>query len=241
MNLPYKRVLLKISGEALACIENREIGYCIAQNILEKVANDVKSVYEMGIQIAIVIGGGNIYRGIKGTNSHGIDRCASDYMGMLATIINGVALHSAIEKSGVPARLMSALPIPSVCEQFTFHKASHHMKKDRVLVFAGGTGNPYFTTDTAATLRAAEMKCDLLLKATKVKGVFCSDPNLNPNAQFFKNLTYTQVSEKKLAVMDSTAITFAAENSIPIAVFSIFEENGFKKVMDNACDFTLIN
>lgn len=238
----YKRVLLKLSGEALASPDPHQEGANgISHAMLQKLATDVASVRSIGIDVCLVIGGGNIYRGINGIERHGIDRCAGDYMGMLATVINGIALQNALTHAGVHSRLMSAIPMATVCEPFIRHRAEHHLKKGRVVVFAAGTGNPYFTTDTAAALRAAEMNCDLILKATMVKGVFCSDPKKNCNAIFLPRLTFDQVKEKRLKVMDATAIALAQENKTPIAVFSIYEADGFKKVLQDETEFTLIS
>lgn len=238
----YKRVLLKLSGEALASPEpHAEGAYGISHAMLEKLASDVAAVRKSGVEVCLVIGGGNIYRGIHGMEKHGIDRCAADSMGMLATVINGVALQNALSHARLDARLMSAIPMPSVCEPFIRHRAERHLQKGRVVVFAAGTGNPYFTTDTAATLRAAEMNCDLILKATMVKGIFCSDPKKNAQAVFIPKLTFKEAKEKQLKVMDATAIALAQENKTPIAVFSIYEPDGFRKVLSNETDFTLIS
>jgi len=238
----YNRVLLKLSGEALASPDPHQDGaYGISHEILRKLAIDVASVLAFGTQICLVIGGGNIYRGIHGMEKHGIDRAAADSMGMLATVINGIALKNALEHANIPVRLMSAIPMHTVCEPFTSHRAEYHLQKGRVVIFTGGTGNPYFTTDTAAALRAAEMRCNLMLKATKVKGVFCSDPKKNSNATFLPRLTYNEVREKQLNVMDATAIALAQENHIPIAVFSIYESDGFRKVVQGEGEFTLIS
>lgn len=240
MTPPYKRVLLKISGEALAGPDKSKDN--ISQEMLTKVTHSIKAVYEMGVRIAIVVGGGNIYRGISGMISNTIiDRSSSDYMGMLSTVINGIALENAIKAVQMPVRLMSSIPMPTVCEPFSFNRAERHLINNRVVIFTGGTGNPYFTTDTAAALRAAEMKCDLLLKATKVRGVFCSDPQKNSNAEFLPRLSYKEVKDRNLTIMDRTAITFTEENNIPIAVFSIYDDNGFANVISGKGDFTLIS
>ncbi len=238
----YKRVLLKLSGEALASPDPiQKDAYGVSHDMLQKLATDIAAVRELNIDICLVIGGGNIYRGITGMCEHGIDRCAADSMGMLATVINGIALQNALTNHGVPSRLMSAIPMPTICEPYIRHKAERHLKKGRVVVFAAGTGNPYFTTDTAAVLRASEMHCDLILKATKVKGVYCSDPKHNSEAMFLPRLSFQEVKHRHLKVMDSTAIALAQENKIPIAVFSIYEENGFKKVLQQNTEFTLIS
>lgn len=238
----YKRVLLKLSGEALASPNPyQDNAYGISHDMLKKLAADIASVHAIGIQICLVIGGGNIYRGIQGLEKHGIDRSAADSMGMLATVINGVALKNALERADIPVRLMSSIPMHTVCEPYASHLAEHHLKKGRVVIFTAGTGNPFFTTDTAAALRAAEMKCDLILKATMVKGVFCSDPKKNADAVFLDRLTFTAVQEKQLKVMDTAAIALAQENNTPIAVFSIYEPDGFRKVLQGQIDFTLIH
>ena len=238
----YKRVLLKLSGEALASPDpTQNDAYGISHAMLQKLASDIAAVRALNIDVCLVVGGGNIYRGINGIAHHGIDRCAADSMGMLATVINGIAMQNALTNAGVQARLMSAIPMPTVCEPYIRHKAERHLKKGRVVVFAAGTGNPYFTTDTAAVLRASEMHCDLILKATKVKGVFCSDPKHNNEAEFLPKLTYQEVKHRHLKIMDSTAIALSQENKLPIAVFSIYEEDGFKKVLQQTTEFTLIS
>ena len=240
--IEYKRVLLKLSGEALASKDpNQNDAYGISHAMLQKLAADVLAVRELNIDVCLVIGGGNIYRGIDGMAQHGIDRCAADSMGMLATVINGIALQNVLTHVGVQSRLMSAIPMPTICEPYIRHKAERHLKKGRVVVFAAGTGNPYFTTDTAAVLRASEMHCDLILKATKVKGVYCSDPKQNRDAEFLPRLSYQEVKHRQLKVMDGTAVALAQENKIPIAVFSIYEEDGFKKVLQQTTEFTLIS
>jgi uridylate kinase len=236
----YKRVLLKISGEALAGLNPAGKATGIDQDMLMKVASDIKNVIEAGIEVCLVVGGGNIYRGVSGSQSHGIDRATSDYMGMLATVINSMALQSAIEQLGLQSRVMTAIPMHAMGELYIRRRAIRHMEKGRVVIFAAGTGNPYFTTDTAAALRALEMDCDLLLKATKVDGVYDCDPHLHDHACFYETLTYQQVLEKQLAVMDATAIALIRENRLPIAVFSIFEENNFFKAVHGQGKFTLI-
>jgi uridylate kinase len=237
----YKRVLLKISGEALASVDpegDRNLG--IDQKMLEKIAQDIKTVYDHGVEICLVVGGGNIYRGVYGMARHGMDRTTSDQMGMLATVINGMALQHAIESEGMTCRLMSAIPMPTLAESYVRRQAIRHMEKKRVVLFVAGTGTPYFTTDTAAALRASEMNCDLLLKATKVKGVYAKDPVHHKDAEFLPRLTYDEVLAKKLKVMDTAAITLTQENQIPIAVFSIYEQGGFAKVISGQGHFSLI-
>ena len=238
----YKRVLLKLSGEALASPEpSQNDAHGISHLMLQKLTSDILAVRELNIEVCLVVGGGNIYRGVNGMAQHGIHRCAGDSMGMLATVINGIAMQSALENAGIDSRLMSAIPMPTICEPYVFHKAKNHLKKSKVVIFVAGTGNPYFTTDTAAVLRASEMQCDLILKATKVKGVYCSDPKQNPEAKFLQQLTYLEVKQRNLKIMDATAIALAQENHIPIAVFSIYEDDGFKKVLQHSTEFTLIS
>lgn len=238
----FKRVLLKLSGEALASLTpDNSANVGISQEMLERIAHDIKNVYDLGVQICIVVGGGNIFRGVHGMATHDLNRTTSDHMGMLATIINGLALHNAIEAEGVPCRLMTAVPMETIAELYVRLRAIRHMEKGRVIIFAGGTGNPYFTTDTAATLRASEMGCDLLLKATKVDGVYTNDPVKNPDAEFIPNLSYQDVLINKLGVMDATAITLAQENHLPLRIFSIYTENGFKDAISNTGRFTKIS
>ena len=238
----YQRVLLKLSGEALASPDPlQDDSHGISHSMLQKLVADIIAVRNLNIDICLVVGGGNIYRGVSGMSQHNIDRSTADSMGMLATIINGIALKSALTNADVPTRLMSAIPMPTVCEPYSGYCADEHLKNGNVVIFAGGTGNPYFTTDTAAVLRASEMQCDLILKATKVKGVYSSDPKLDTDAKFFPHLTYQEVKLRQLKVMDATAIALAQENQIPIAVFSIYEEDGFKKTLQRTMEFTLIS
>lgn len=241
--LDYSRVLLKLSGEALASPNPLEgdDGHGISNEMLQKLVSDIIAVKQLGIDVCLVIGGGNIYRGVSGMAKHNIDRCTADSMGMLATVINGIALQNSLNNAGIPTTLMSAIPMPTVCEPYASYRANDYLKEGRVVIFAGGTGNPYFTTDTAAVLRGSEMQCDLILKATKVKGVYCSDPKTNSDAKFLPHLTYHEVKLRHLKVMDATAIALAQENQIPIAVFSIYEDNGFKKVLQKSTEFTLIS
>ncbi len=232
--IAFKRVLLKLSGEALANINPDMMNnFGISKDMLEKIALDIKEVHNFGVQIAIVVGGGNIFRGTHGITHHDLDRTTSDHMGMLATAINALALHSAIEAEGVPCRIMSAIPIETVAESYVRQRAIRHLKKGRVLVFAAGTGNPYFTTDSAAALRASELNCDLLLKATKVDGIYTHDPKTNPAAEFLSNLSYDDILTSGINVMDTTAIALAKENHIPLRVFSIYREKGFADVLQN--------
>lgn len=235
---PYRRVLLKISGQALAGSEAGAQG--ISQDMLEKMAAEIQQVLKLGIEICVVVGGGNIYRGIQGVKTHGIDRATSDYMGMMATIINALALQNALEQADIQCRVTCAFPIEAIGETYIRRRALNHLENGRVVIFAGGTGNPFFTTDTAAALRASEMGCDLLLKATKVNGVYSADPTQDKSAQFHPTLTYDDILTRNLGVMDATAIALARENLIPIAIFSMYEEGGFAKVVKGEGNFTLI-
>jgi len=232
----YQRVLLKISGEAL--MGNNAYG--IDSDTVARIAGDVREVHATGKQIALVVGGGNIFRGISGV-SHGLDRATADYMGMLATVMNALALQAALERLSVPTRVQSALPITSVAEPYIRRRAQRHMERGRVVIFAAGTGSPFFTTDTAAALRASEMGCELLLKGTKVDGVYDADPRIDDRAKRYEILTYAQVLTDELAVMDATAIALARENQIPIMVFSILEPGGFHKVLRGEARSTLVH
>lgn len=235
----HKRVLLKISGEALAGRTPSQ-NQGIDQVMLHKVATDVRHVVESGIEVCLVIGGGNIYRGLSGSKAHGIDRTTSDHMGMLATVINALALQNAIEHENVPCRMMSAIPMQAIGEVYIRRRAIRHMEKGRVVIFAAGSGNPFFTTDTAAALRALEMGCDLLLKATKVDGVYDKDPIQYPDAVHYDRLSYSDLLSQKLEVMDATAVALVREHNLPLAVFSIYEENSFINVLNGIAKHTLI-
>ncbi len=238
----HRRVLLKISGQALAgtLAGSDSDSQGISQEMLEKMASEIAQVRDLGTQVCIVVGGGNIYRGVAGAKTHGIDRATSDYMGMMATIINALALQNALEQANIPCRVMCAFPIEAIGETYIRRRAIHHLEKDRVVIFAGGTGNPFFTTDTAAALRASEMGCDLLLKATKVDGVYSADPLKDHTAEFHPILSYDDILTRNLGVMDATAIALARENLIPIAIFSIYEQGCFAKVIRGKGNFTLI-
>jgi uridylate kinase len=231
----YKRVLLKVSGEAL--MGKREFG--LDNETVSAIARDVQDVVARGVQVSLVIGGGNIFRGIAGAAA-GMDRAQADYMGMLATVMNALAMQSALEKLGVPTRVQSAIPMHSVCEPYIRRRAEHHMEKGIVVIFAAGTGNPFFTTDTAAALRAAEMKCDALLKGTQVDGVYSADPRKDKNATRFEELTYLEVLSKDLSVMDAAAISLSRENKLPILVFNIHAPGAFAAVMRGEGIFTRI-
>ena len=233
--MKFKRILLKVSGEALIGDKN----YGIDPLQLEQYSNEIKEIKRKGVEIAIVIGGGNIFRGIDAEKS-GIERVQGDYRGMLATLINCMALQSQLEKIGCDTRLMSGVNIDQVCEPFIRRRAIRHIEKNRIVIFAAGTGNPFFTTDTAASLRASEMKCDFLLKATKVDGIYDSDPFKNSKAKKFDELSYDDVIRKNLKVMDITAITLAKENKIPIVVFSILQKDSLIEIINGNGSFTTI-
>jgi uridylate kinase len=231
----YRRVLLKLSGEALM----GDQGYGIDPATIERIAEEVKSVHALGVQVAMVVGGGNIFRGVAGAAA-GMERATGDYMGMLATIINSLALQSALERLGVQTRVQSAIPMQTVCEPYIRRRAIRHMEKGRAVIFAAGTGNPFFTTDTAAALRASETDCEALLKATKVDGVYSADPKKDKSAQRYDRLTYLEVLSRDLQVMDAAAISLARENRIPILVFSIYDKGGFADVVSGKGRFTIV-
>jgi uridylate kinase len=233
--LLYKRLLLKLSGEALVGAN----GYGIDMSVVMRLARDVKAGMEAGAEMALVVGGGNIFRGLAGA-AQGMDRASADYMGMLATVMNSLALHNAFEQLEVPARVMSAIPMPTICEAFTRAKALHHLESRRVVIFAAGTGNPYFTTDTTAALRALEVECNALAKATQVDGVYAEDPRLNPRAERFDKLTYDEVLSRNLKVMDGAAIALARDNDLPVIVFSIREEGNVLRVLRGQARATTI-
>ncbi len=231
----YKRVLLKVSGEALMGARD----YGLDNGTVRAIADDVRGVVEMGVQVSLVIGGGNIFRGIAGAAS-GMDRAQADGMGMLATVMNALAMQSALERAGVVTRVQSAISMASLCEPFIRRRAIRHMEKGRVVIFAAGTGNPFFTTDTAAALRAAEMGCNALLKGTQVDGVYSADPRSNPKAERYETLTYLDMLARDLAVMDAAAISLARENKLPIIVFNIHEPGAFTAVMRGEGRFTTV-
>lgn len=223
----YKRILLKLSGEALMGEQN----YGIDVKVAEALAQEIKTVHDLGVEIAIVVGGGNIFRGVS-ESAGNMDRAAADYIGMLATIMNAVLLQDALEKIGVFTRAMSALDIPQLAEPFIRRRAERHLEKGRVVIFAAGTGNPFFTTDSAAALRAAEMKVDVIFKATKVNGVYDSDPMKNADAKRFDKITYQEVLEKQLKVMDASAISLCMDNDLPIFVFNMRESGNIVKAVN---------
>ena len=226
MTVKYQRILLKLSGEVFGGVQK----YGIDPQVLDVIAEEIKTIKRHKIDVAIVAGGGNIFRGIAGS-AKGMDRATGDYMGMLATVINGLALQDVLEKNGVSTRLMSSIPIVELSEPFIRRRAMRHMQKGRVVILAAGTGNPYFTTDTAAALRAAELDANVILKATKVDGVYDKDPMRYPNAKKFKQLTYMDVLNKGLKVMDTTAASLCMDNNIPIVVFDVTKHGNIEKVI----------
>ncbi len=222
----YKRILLKLSGEALM----GDQGFGISPDMIKFVADEIRSIYDLGVQVAIVVGGGNIFRGIA-ASSYGMDRTSADHMGMLATVINSIALQDALEKKGIQTRVQSAISMHEVAEPYILRRAVRHLDKGRVVIFGAGTGNPYFTTDTAAVLRAQEIHAEIFLKATKVNGIYDSDPVKNPNAKFIKETTYMHVLEKQLHIMDMTAISLAMDNKLPLSVFKLTDKGNMRKVV----------
>jgi len=227
MSLKYRRVLLKLSGEVLL---NRETGQSIDPAVLGRMARSISAIVAGGASVAVVLGGGNIFRGLSGEQS-GVDRTSGDYMGMLATVINALALQNALEAQGIPARVQTAIPMQPVAEPFIRRKAMSHLEKQRVVIFGAGTGNPYFSTDTAAALRANEIGADLLLKATKVDGIYTADPNKDPKAQRYRRLTYQDALTQSLKVMDAAAFALCMENSVPIVVFDFFADQCLERVV----------
>jgi len=221
----YQRVLLKLSGEAL--MGDQTFG--ISQEMLTYVAGEIQSIYEMGVELAVVVGGGNIFRGVA-ASSYGMERTSADHMGMLATIMNSLALQDALEKSGIQTRVQTAISMHEVAEPYIRRRAARHLERGRIVIFAAGTGNPYFTTDTAAVLRAQEIHAEILFKATKVDGLYDADPVDNPDAKRFDDITYMEVIEKQLRVMDMTAISLAMDNHLPVVVFNLKEEGNIKRV-----------
>jgi uridylate kinase len=226
MPLKYKRILLKLSGEALMGKQN----YGIDADRLSQYAEEIKDAIEQGAQVAVVIGGGNIFRGMNGTQS-GIDRAQGDYMGMLATVINGMALQSALENVGMYTRLLSAIKMEQICEPYIRRRAIRHLEKGRVVIFGAGTGNPYFTTDTAASLRAIEVQADVILKGTRVDGIYTADPEKDPNATRFDTISFREVYNKNLSVMDMTAFTLCEENNLPIIVFDMNKKGNLHNLL----------
>lgn len=231
----YDRILLKISGEAL--MGDRAFG--LDPVTVSRVAEEVKRVHDLGVEICLVIGGGNIFRGLSGS-AQGMERASADYMGMLATIMNALGMQSAFEALGVHTRVISAIPMDQICEPYIRRRAVRHLEKKRICIFAAGTGNPYFTTDTAATLRAMEMNCGAIYKGTQVDGVYDSDPKLNPDAKHYPRVTYDEVLSRNLKVMDASAIALARDNDLPIIVFSLNHEGGFRAVLSGTGKFTIV-
>jgi uridylate kinase len=234
-SLAYKRILLKISGEALAGSQE----YGISNEVLGFIAAEVQDVHALGVQIAMVVGGGNIFRGVDGS-ARGLDRASADYMGMLATVINGLALQAALEKTGVDTRVQTAIEMREVAEPYIRRRALRHLQKGRVVIFVGGTGNPYFTTDTAAALRAMEIGADVVFKATNVDGVYSADPKTDPAAVKFDELTYIEVLSRRLKVMDSTAISLCMDNGFPIVVFNLHEQGRLRQLVQGERVGTLV-
>ena len=235
--LKYHRILLKLSGEVLA---NREEGLCIDPARLDFMAKRVKKVRALGCEVGIVLGGGNIFRGLSGSR-RGVNRVVGDSMGMLATIINGLAMMDALEALGVPARVMTAIDMPKLAEPYVHRRAMRHLEKGRVCIFAGGTGNPYFSTDSAAALRASEIEADALLKATKVDGIYTADPMKDPKAKRYSSLSYSTALEKRLKVMDSAAFALCMDNSIPIVVFDFFDGDALERVVKGKAVGTVVS
>ena len=233
----YHRVLLKLSGEALM----GKRAYGIDENVLAGLSEEIREATSLGVQIALVVGGGNIFRGMGSSKDLKIDRASADYMGMLATIINSLALQGALEGAGVNTRVLSAIEVKAIAEPYIRRRALRHMEKGRVVIFAAGTGNPYFTTDTAAALRAIEINADVILKATKVDGVYSSDPMTDPSAEMFQQLTYLDVLKKKLKVMDATAISLCMDNSLPIVVFNLTGKGNILKAVKGEKIVTVVH
>lgn len=232
----YKRVLLKLSGEALAGNQ----GFGIESNTILEISKEIAEVHELGVQIAVIVGGGNFFRGLQ-ASAKGMDRATADYIGMLATVMNALSLQYFLEKIGVSTRVQSAITMQEVAEPYIRRRAIRHLEKGRVVIFGAGTGNPFFSTDTAAALRALEIGAEVILKATKVDGVYDSDPKLNPDAQLYEKLSYIEVLNKGLEVMDSTAISLCMDNSIPIIVFNLLKKGNIKKVILGEQIGTIIN
>ena len=232
----FKRVLLKISGEALM----GDQGYGLHPPTVERIAAEVKTVHDLGAEICMVIGGGNIFRGLQGS-AQGMERTTADYMGMLATVMNALAMQSSLEEQGVHTRVVSAIPMDQVCEPYIRRRAVRHLEKKRVVIFAAGTGNPYFTTDTAATLRASEMACEAIFKGTQVDGIYDKDPKQYSDAVRYDAVTYDEVLQKRLKVMDASAIALARDNNLPIIVFSLDEPGGFRGILSGNGTYTKVH
>ena len=235
--IPFKRILLKLSGEMLAGVDK----YGFNGTAIENICSQIVQIHKMGIRIAIVIGGGNIIRGVQQAQDEGMDRATADYMGMMGTIINGLALQDHLERSGVVTRLQTAIEIKTIAEPYIRRKALRHLEKQRVVILAGGTGNPFFTTDTTAALRAVELKTDIIFKATKVDGVYDDDPEKNPNAKKYKYVSFLEVLKKQLKVMDSTAFSLCMDNKMPIKIFNLNEDDILKRAVSGENLGTLID
>jgi len=231
----YKRLLLKLSGEALMGDDD----YGINMQTARQYAEEIATAANQGVQIAIVVGGGNIFRGMTGA-AKGMDRASADYMGMLATVMNGLALQGVLKEFGVEVVVMSAIPMPTVCEPYVRNHALEHLNKGKIVIFVGGTGNPYFTTDTASTLRAIEMNCDCLAKATQVDGVYTADPKKDPSAERYETLDYDTILAKDLKIMDGAAIALARDNNLPLVIFSIHEAGNLVKMVDGTVTATFV-
>jgi uridylate kinase len=231
----YRRVLLKISGEALMGPQ----GFGLHPPTVQRIADEVKKIHDLGIEICMVIGGGNIFRGLQGS-AQGMERTTADYMGMLATVMNALAMQGALESLGVFTRVISAIPMDQVCEPYIRRRAVRHLEKKRVCIFAAGTGNPYFTTDTAATLRASEMSCEVIFKGTGVNGVYDSDPRKNPDAHRYDRISYDEFLQKNLKVMDASAIALARDNNLPIVVFSLDDPAGLAGIVQGQGTYTTV-
>jgi uridylate kinase len=232
----YNRVMLKISGEALM----GDQGYGLHPPTVERVAAEIKAVHDMGVEICMVIGGGNIFRGLQGS-AQGMERTTADYMGMLATVMNALAMQAALESLGVYTRVISAIPMDQVCEPYIRRRAVRHLEKKRVCIFAAGTGNPYFTTDTAAALRASEMACEAIFMGKNVDGIYDSDPKTNPEAKRYDDITYDDVLRRNLKVMDASAIALCRDNRMPLVVFALSEPGGFKGIMAGKGTYTIVH
>lgn len=231
----YGRVMLKISGEALM----GDQGYGLHPPTVARIANEVESVQRMGVEVCMVIGGGNIFRGLQGS-AQGMERTTADYMGMLATVMNALAMQAALEARGLHCRVISAIRMDEVCEPYIRRRAIRHLEKKRIVIFAAGTGNPYFTTDTAATLRANEMNCEVIFKGTKVDGVYNKDPKKHPDAKRYGEVSYDEVLQQHLGVMDASAIALARDNRLPIIVFSLDEPGGFRTILEGRGTYTRV-
>lgn len=234
--MKFKRILFKISGEAM--MGNKSFGHDLIA--INKITEEIAKIYKLGVQICLVVGGGNIFRGVS-ISSELMDRTSADYMGMLATIMNGIALQSSLEKQGIPTRMQTALIVNNVCEPYIRRKAIRHLEKGRVIIFVAGTGNPFFTTDTASVLRASEMECDAIFKGTQVDGVYDKDPNAFSDAKRYEHLTFDETINQNLKVMDPTAFTLARDTNIPIVVFKISESDSILKVINGEGKYTIIS